>query len=67
MTGFVLIHSPRYSNAYGEIMDFAFTEDQLLIQKTFRQFALEKVLPNAPRWDRGEPITKEVIKEVAAR
>lgn len=45
-------------------MDFAFTEEQLLAQKTFRQFALEKVLPNAARRDRGESITKEVIKAV---
>jgi cyclohexanecarboxyl-CoA dehydrogenase len=46
-------------------MDFTFTEDQLLLQQTLRQFAKEKLLPNYPRWDRGEKISREEIKEVA--
>lgn len=46
-------------------MEFALTEDQLLLQKTLRQFAKEKLLPNYARWDRGEKIGREEIKEVA--
>lgn len=46
-------------------MDFAFTEDQLLLQHTLRQFAKEKLLPHYPRWDRGEKIGREEIQEVA--
>lgn len=46
-------------------MEFALTEDQLLLQKTLRQFAKEKLLPNYTRWDRGEKIGREEIKEVA--
>lgn len=46
-------------------MEFAFTEDQLLLQQTLRQFAKEKLLPNYPRWDRGEKIGRDEINEVA--
>ena len=46
-------------------MDFAFTEDQLLLQQTLRQFAKDKLMPNYPRWDRGEKISREAIKEAA--
>ncbi|MBI3247372.1 MAG: acyl-CoA dehydrogenase family protein [Deltaproteobacteria bacterium] len=46
-------------------MDFTFTEDQLLLQQTLRQFAKEKLLPNYARWDRGEKIGREEIREVA--
>jgi hypothetical protein len=34
-------------------MEFAFTEGQLLLQQTVQQFALEKLLSNCARWDRG--------------
>jgi cyclohexanecarboxyl-CoA dehydrogenase len=47
-------------------MEFAFTEDQLLLQKTLRQFAKEKLLANYARWDRGETISRVIIKEAAA-
>jgi cyclohexanecarboxyl-CoA dehydrogenase len=46
-------------------MDFTFTEDQLLLQQSLRQYAKEKLLPNYPRWDRGEKIGREEIKEIA--
>lgn len=46
-------------------MDFTFTEDQLLLQRTLRQYARDKLMPNYPRWDRGEKISREEIKEVA--
>jgi len=47
-------------------MEFAFSEDQLLLQQTLRQFAREKLLPNYARWDRGEKISRTEIKEAAA-
>jgi len=46
-------------------MEFAFTEEQLLVQRTFRQFAYAQLLPNYARWDRGESISKTAIHEVA--
>ena len=46
-------------------MEFSFTEEQLLIRQTTRQFAKEKLLPNYPRWDRGETVGKAEIQEVA--
>lgn len=46
-------------------MDFTFTEDQLLLQKTLRQYAKEKLLANYPRWDRGEKISREELREAA--
>ena len=46
-------------------MDFTFSEDQLLLQQTLRQYAKDKLLPNYARWDRGETIPRALIKEVA--
>ena len=46
-------------------MEFTFTEEQLLVQQTVRQFAKDKLLPNYSRWDRGEKIGKAEIQEVA--
>lgn len=46
-------------------MEFTFTEEQKLFQETLRQFAMEKLLSNYSRWDRGEPFPKEKIKEIA--
>lgn len=46
-------------------MDFTFSEDQLLLQQTLRQYAKDKLMPNYARWDRGETIPRALIKEVA--
>ena len=46
-------------------MDFTFTEDQLLLQQTLRQYAKEKLLPNYARWDRGEKISHDELREAA--
>lgn len=46
-------------------MDFTFSEDQLLLQQTLRQYAKDKLLPNYARWDRGETIPRALIQEVA--
>lgn len=47
-------------------MEFSFTEEQQLLQRTIRQFALDKLLPHYARWDRGERVSKADIKELAA-
>ena len=46
-------------------MDFTFTEDQLLLQQSLRQYAKEKLMPNYARWDRGEKISREELREAA--
>ena len=46
-------------------MDFTFSEDQVLLQQTLRQYAKDKLMPNYARWDRGETIPRVLIKEVA--
>lgn len=46
-------------------MDFTFSEDQLLLQQTLRQYAKDKLMPNYARWDRGETIPRALIREVA--
>lgn len=46
-------------------MDFTFSEDQVLLQQTLRQYAEDKLMPNYARWDRGETIPRALIKEVA--
>ncbi len=46
-------------------MDFTFSEDQLLLQQTLRQYAKDRLMPNYARWDRGETIPRALIKEVA--
>lgn len=45
-------------------MEFAFTEEQLLLQKTLRQYARSELLPNYHRWDRGESFPREKIVEL---
>ena len=46
-------------------MEFAFSEEQLLLQQAMRQFALNELLPHYARWDRGEKFPKEKLREVA--
>ena len=45
-------------------MEFSFTEEQLLLQKTLRQYARSELLPNYHRWDRGEKFPREKILEM---
>src|SRR3990172_5545396 len=47
-----------------EAMEFSFTEEQLLLQKTLRQYAKSELLPNYHRWDRGEKFPREKILEM---
>jgi cyclohexanecarboxyl-CoA dehydrogenase len=47
-------------------VEFAFTDEQLLLQKTLRQYARSELLPNYHRWDRGETFPRERIQELGA-
>ncbi|MDX2234689.1 MAG: acyl-CoA dehydrogenase family protein [Hyphomonadaceae bacterium] len=44
----------------------ALSEDQRLIQDTARQFAFDRLRPNAGTWDRGHIFPKDVIREAAS-
>ena len=46
-------------------MDFTFSEEQALLKNTIEQYAKEKLAPNYHRWDRGETIPRELIKDAA--
>jgi len=46
-------------------MDFNLTEDQLLLQKSVRDFCAQAVIPNARRWDEEERFPHEVIPAMA--
>jgi cyclohexanecarboxyl-CoA dehydrogenase len=41
-------------------MDFSLTEEQLLLQRTLRQFAMAELLPKYTRWDRRGEFPAEV-------
>ncbi|MFQ5827625.1 MAG: acyl-CoA dehydrogenase family protein [Candidatus Methylomirabilia bacterium] len=45
-------------------MDFAFSEEQLLLERTLRQYAKAELLPSYHRWDRGEKFPREKILEL---
>ena len=46
-------------------MDFAFSQDQRLLQDSLRQYAKEKLLPKYAHWDRGHTIGREELREAA--
>ncbi|HET6281698.1 MAG TPA: acyl-CoA dehydrogenase family protein [Polyangia bacterium] len=46
-------------------MDFDLSEDQLLLQKSVRDFCAQAVIPNARRWDEEERFPHEVIPAMA--
>ena len=47
-------------------MDFALSEDQQAFQATARDFARERLLPNAGRWDEEKHFPAEELREAAA-
>ncbi|MGE0044229.1 MAG: acyl-CoA dehydrogenase family protein [Hyphomonadaceae bacterium] len=47
-------------------MPFDLTEDQRLIADTAREFAQEKLRPNAARWEAEKRLDKDVLREMAA-
>jgi cyclohexanecarboxyl-CoA dehydrogenase len=46
-------------------MNFSHTEEEREFAATIRRYALERLLPEYSRWDRGEPYPRERIKELA--
>ncbi len=46
-------------------MNFAYTEEQLLVQQTVRGFARERLAPNARAWDEAETFPREIVPELA--
>src|SRR5918994_5796445 len=47
-------------------MDFTLTEDQQAFRDTARQFATDRMLPEAARWDAEKIFPVEVLREAAA-
>ena len=47
-------------------MDFALTEDQDAYQRTAREFARDRLLPNAARWDEERHFPRDELREAAA-
>ena len=46
-------------------MDFAFSEQHVLLRQTVREFARTEVLPHAQRWDREERFPHEIVPKLA--
>ena len=46
-------------------MEFTFSEEQLMLQESLRQYAKEKLLPKYAHWDKGETISREELQEAA--
>ena len=47
-------------------MDFILTDDQRMIQKTVREFAVKEIAPVAPIYDKSHEFPWDVIKKLAA-
>jgi alkylation response protein AidB-like acyl-CoA dehydrogenase len=47
-------------------MDFTLSEDQRAFRDTARQFATDRMLPQAARWDAEKVFPEEVLREAAA-
>ena len=46
-------------------MNFGYTEEQLLIQRSIREFARERLAPNARAWDEAERFPAEIVPDLA--
>ncbi len=46
-------------------MNFDFTEEQLLVQRSVRDFARERLAPSARAWDEAERFPAEIVPELA--
>jgi alkylation response protein AidB-like acyl-CoA dehydrogenase len=47
-------------------MDFEFSEEKRLLQKTVRDFAHAEVMPHARKWDEEERFPSEIVPKLAA-
>ncbi|HST79449.1 MAG TPA: acyl-CoA dehydrogenase family protein [Verrucomicrobiae bacterium] len=45
-------------------MDFQFTDEQLQLKKSLREFAEREILPNVMKWDEAGQFPMEVVKEL---
>ncbi len=48
-------------------MDFAFTPEDEIFRRSVREFAVQRLLPDYRRWDRGEALPREIIGDMASR
>ncbi len=46
-------------------MNFSYTQEQLLVQRTVRDFARERLVPNSRAWDEAEAFPHEIVPELA--
>ena len=47
-------------------MDMTWTEEELLLQRTLRDYAQQELLPHYGRWDKGEAFPREKMRELGA-
>ncbi len=45
------------------MIDFSLTDEQLALQKTAREFAINEMRPNAAKYDKGDEYPDEIIKK----
>ena len=45
-------------------MDFQFTDEQLQLKKSLREFAEREILPNVMKWDEAGQFPMEIVKEL---
>src|SRR5476651_1923676 len=62
-----LWREPRKAAMYDRVaMDFTLTEDQQAFRDTARQFATDRMLPEAARWDAEKIFPEATLREAAA-
>jgi alkylation response protein AidB-like acyl-CoA dehydrogenase len=54
---------PR-TEARGGFLDFQFTDEQLQLKKSLREFAEREILPNVMKWDEAGQFPMEIVKEL---
>ena len=58
--------SAGYFFGPGERVDFSLTDEQVLIQRTAREFCDAEIAPYAAEWDRTETIDRGIVAKLAA-
>jgi alkylation response protein AidB-like acyl-CoA dehydrogenase len=46
------------------MMDFQFSDEQLQLKKSIREFAEREILPNVMKWDEANQFPAETVKEL---
>jgi alkylation response protein AidB-like acyl-CoA dehydrogenase len=52
------------TEARGGFLDFQFTDEQLQLKKSLREFAEREILPNVMNWDEAGQFPIEIVKEL---